>query len=87
MPPRRGRAASSKASMRQSLTAEEEESRLNRDLLLEDVDKNVDLMVKNVETSVESSCKSIVSLYIIGFMKLDPNTKALTLEQYLEKVP
>ena len=83
MPPRRGKKA---AVLNQTLTAEEEERNQNCQLLLEDIRKFEDEHVAGMIARQEAACKSIISMFMIEFMKSPSSVKALTLDQYMEKV-
>jgi hypothetical protein len=88
MPARRGKGGGgAKASVSTTLTPEEEELNLNRQLLLQDMDKSVEAAIKDMQTTTDAVCKSIVSMFHIRFLKMTPGLKALTLDQYVEKVP
>ena len=86
MPPRRAKAAGSKASASKTLTAEELDMNRNLELMLQDFDKGLEVMVGDMEAQAETVCKSIHSMFMISLIKLPPSTKALTLDEYMEKV-
>lgn len=86
MPPRRAKGGSrSQARVSRVLTEEEEEQNRNLQLLLDDIDKCAEAYIKNLEESVDSVCRSIVNMYTMALMKVPPNTKSLTLEDYIEQ--
>jgi hypothetical protein len=86
MPPRRAKGARGKVSENKILTPEDEEHNKNIRLLLQDVDKTEEMLVKEMEASMESVCKSMRNLFMMSRIKIPASTKALTQDEYVEKV-